>query len=370
MNETRMPGLLADRFLPCGAAWIDLATGATVRIRLAEGRSRGDMIAWNDWCATLAVLRHPALNVLVDYGHADATRTFEAYSVSPPLAAPGTAGARLLTHAVRFLEAHGVHLRRAVAELAVRQVEARGSRGTRRPFGIVLQPRRALLALEEALDDVRPGGPAVLAIEGETGAGLRTAWLHLARLARLHGYLPLSAAVLGSAPWLIAALRERHLCVLVDRAAAGSLATAARLAARLGVESARRHIVMRFERTPAAGDARLRLEPLGVTAMLSMVFRDCDEGPDEPELLAAARLAEGNPGRFLSLLRASAFPEHRPSFSVVHETAPAYVVEGEPDAARRSLRRPMPRSIVSAEERAVRLAARGRHASAPGSPYR
>ena len=357
-----MPELLADRFLPCGAAWIDLASGATVRIRLTPARRPRDHLVWSDWCAMLAVMRHPLLNPLFDYGHADAARTFEAYAVSEPVSASGAAGSRLLTHAVRFLERHGVHLDCAAANLALRQIQAAPSRAPRRPLGVVLQPRHALRALDEAFVEVAPGGVTVLGIVGNTGSGIRTAYLQTARVARLHGYVPISAALLAAAPWVAAVLRRRHVCVLLDTSAPADLTAAAGVASRLGLESPRRHVLVRFGRTRPPGTTPLVLESLGVTAMISMVFTDRDHGPDPSELLAAARSADGNPGRFLSHLRASTFPAHRPTFSVVHESSPAYVVDGALQRASRG--RTAARSILSADARAARMAARGRHAAA------
>jgi DNA-binding NtrC family response regulator/tetratricopeptide (TPR) repeat protein len=152
--------------------------------------------------------------------------------------------------------------------------------------------------------------------------------------------------------------------VLLDTSIRDDVEAAAGLTSRLGLESARRHVLVRFGRIQPPNTAPVVLESLGVTAMISMVFTDRDYGPDNSELLAAARVAGGNPGRFLSLLRASAFPEHRPTFGVVHETAPAYVVDDCRRPATTSRGRVAARSIVSAEARAARLAARGRHAAA------
>ena len=355
-----MPTLLADRFVPSGASWIDLATGATVRVRLAPARTAGDLLAWMDWCATLAAMRHPLLNVLLDWGHADASRTFEAYAISGPIGAGGAGGARLLAHAARFLEAHGIQLGGASARLALRGVEAGPGRAPCRPLGVVLQPRRALRALDEALAEVAPGGVVLLNVTGIPGSGLRTAFVQAARMARMHGYVPVSAALLAAAPWMTDLVRARHVCVLLDDSVRGSTSAAAALSSRLGVASARRHAIIRFDRSPP-GDMAIALEPLGVTAMMSMVFTDRGCGPGEEELLGAARTADGLPGRFLTQLRAAAFPAHRPTFDLVHETAPAYVVERTPAADR--ARRPV-RSIASAGERARRLVMRGRHASA------
>jgi DNA-binding NtrC family response regulator/tetratricopeptide (TPR) repeat protein len=372
-----MSELLADRFLPWGTTWIDLASGAAVRLRRAEAGSEIDRLVWSDWCATLARMRHPLLNQLVDYGFADAGRTFEAYCVAPPVPARG---AGILRHLVRFLEANALHLSRDVAALALRQICAARGAPRRRPLGIMLQPRRAIETLDEVLADVAPGGVVALTVLGQHGSGLRTLRAHVARSARLQGYIPVAASLIASAPRIVRRLGERHVCVLLDPDTPRDVEqTAAALAATLGLQSARRHVLVRFSRAPAAAAETLRLEPMGVTAMISMVYLDPDCGPDRSSVVAAARSAEGNPGQFLLQLGASPFPEHQPASVVVHESATAYVTRsrsvpnrpGAPDTtsiddADSPLHgsRPPSRSILSAGHRAARLAARGRHASA------
>src|SRR4051794_409904 len=105
-----MPQLLADRFVLSGSDWIDLASGAAVRVRVAPAGSLRTQLEWNSRCAALAGLRHPAISPLIDYGMADAHRTFEAYLACEAIRTdPGT-GARLMNHVVRFLAAHDVYL--------------------------------------------------------------------------------------------------------------------------------------------------------------------------------------------------------------------------------------------------------------------
>ena len=105
-----MQELLADRFMPSGCAWIDLASGESMRVRLFAEPRGSARFAWNDWCAAVAAMRHPAMHDLVDYGVAGATRSFEAYRIRPPLATTRGAGPGLLAHAAAFLESRGVPL--------------------------------------------------------------------------------------------------------------------------------------------------------------------------------------------------------------------------------------------------------------------
>ena len=84
-----MPHLVADRFLAAGNTWFDLATARAVRLRVLAGGSRLQQAIWADTCATLARLRHPLVNPLLDYGALDGERLFEAYALQPAVAVSG-----------------------------------------------------------------------------------------------------------------------------------------------------------------------------------------------------------------------------------------------------------------------------------------
>ena len=74
---------IADRFFRGNQAWIDIATGRPVRLRLLAAASV-DELAWNDECARLSTMRHPLLNTLLDYGPAVRGRLFEAFEHNEP----------------------------------------------------------------------------------------------------------------------------------------------------------------------------------------------------------------------------------------------------------------------------------------------
>ena len=193
-----MRELVADRFVPIGETWTDVACGAPVRLRFLPAASRVDEIVWNDQCAERTRLRHPLLNVLVDYGVADPQRRFEAYGVGAPIRASGRMAAHLLRHAARFLESHGLPLLPQTSRVALRDVcgalgRLRPDLG--RPLGLVLQPRSILDGLAEALDVVnRSTGPLGIEIAGANGSGIRTTRLLAARLARIAGLVPIASA--------------------------------------------------------------------------------------------------------------------------------------------------------------------------------
>ena len=362
-----MPHLLADRFLGSGERRVDLATGAPVRIRIAAAGTTAGQLSWNDWCAVVANLRHPLLNPLVDYGMADRTRTFEAYSAGIPVPAGGAAGHRLIAHAVRFLSAQGASLPRPLADYLLRPVVL-GVYAGGPVAGVRLQPRAAMDAIREVIDGGGPPGLYTLQVSGEPRSGLRTLRLAAARCARLAGFVPVSARMLAQIEPLAATIADRHVCLLTDGSgeASGSLA---RMLIRLGAASPRRHVFLRFTRTPLSGRGVV-IERMGTTALTQMLFFDGTSGSGDlapGDLFQAARHSGGRPGSFLDSLAGHAGASSRRAM-VVHETSPAYRVEvaaaAPPQKPGTPVRQRALARLQRAPERARLLARRGRHAAA------
>jgi DNA-binding NtrC family response regulator/tetratricopeptide (TPR) repeat protein len=354
-----MTQLLANRFVHHDGAWIDLATGNDVRVVILPAGTRAAQMVWSDWCATLSLMRHPLLNELLDYGAADPSHTFEAYARRPPIAARGSTGTALLKHAVRFLEAHGITLSPERATAVLRPIVDSGRSHRARPIGIVLQRRDALWALQEVLDHGGHPGCAAVTVSGACGLGLRTLRLQFARWARVHGYVPIDAHVLAAGQVFKQQVQRRHLCVLVEQPEA-STSSLGRAVTRLGIESTRRHLLVSFDRRTEK-HGLIRLAPMGVAAMMTMVFGDREMGPDECEVVTAVGRAGGSPGRLIAELGAAPIGDAPQRIFLVRETAPAYI--STPSSASPP-RRPAGRTIASAGDRAAKMAARGRHASA------
>ncbi|HET7217392.1 MAG TPA: sigma 54-interacting transcriptional regulator [Vicinamibacterales bacterium] len=364
--------VIADRFVAVNGGWMDLASGAFVRLRL-HAMSRREQMAWDDSCGTIARLRHPLLNPLVDFGDAGRSHVFEAYAIGAALRATAIERSTLLTHAVRFLSANHVALTAPLAEALIRDIDAPPVNATaqftkrRRPLGIILQPRAVIERIAEAIDDAGPGGPCILTVVGPPGSGMRTLQVLVARTARLAGYVAVSADVLWRVPGVGEAVADRTLCLFDADAHEGErgddrgpLAT---LLARLGTSSPRRHIVLRFRRGIEGCRGALEMEPMTTRALTSMVYVDRDCGPTRAELSAAVRFSDGRPGAFLGRLGALHVDDEGGRVAMVHESSPVYVVEPVTSAAppRRS---GIGRALRDAPDRAARLARRGRHASA------
>jgi DNA-binding NtrC family response regulator/tetratricopeptide (TPR) repeat protein len=351
--------LLADRLVCDRGRWFDLATARPAHLRLFQAGERRQQFEWNDRCAALSRLRHPMLNVLVDYGHAAPHALFEAWSILPPLRAAAVGASYALTHLVRFLRAQAIVLDRELVDCAVRTIEGGGR--TARPLGVVLQPRAVVDALVDVLEAGGSGSVAV-SVAGPARSGVTTARLTFARFARLAGYVPVAVESARRWPELQSLLSGRHLCIMSSDARVDALAHA-RWLARLGVESSRRHLHLTFTRSSTERGA-LHMDPLGIAAMTRMIHVDRDMGPSSQELLAAARVADGWPGQLLAALDAEPFDA--PSCghsSLVHESSVPYLVTPPPDP-------PIPRprrlgtALKEADARAAVLAGAGRHAAA------
>ena len=360
-----MPRILADRFVNSGTGWIDLASGDPVRLRIMPAGSSKEQMAWDGRCAMLANLRHPAVNPLIDYGAVGKDHIFEAYGAHGSLRVGGRSAGRLLAHAVRFLRAHDVSLERPLADFVLRPIE-HGPATRLRPVGIVLQRRAVFDAVADALEAMRPRGVCAVSIEGGRQSGLRTLRVAAARAARLHGYVPIAPAVLRAFPSLAEEIAARHVCVIGEEAAMHDLVVES-LLMRLSAESTRHHVLLAFGR-PAEHTSRgkVHIEPMGVTAMTGMVFLDAEQGPAADEVFAAARAADGRPGRCLAHLGARPYEPSRSSAVVVHELPQLYDA-GPAQEVRRADSTPERRTtgvLRRSIDRGEALARRGRHALA------
>jgi DNA-binding NtrC family response regulator len=355
--------LVADRFVAVRSSWIDLASGEPVRLRVMEAGSRTQQAVWSDSCAALSRLRHPLVNTLIDYGAADRKRIFEAYEIRPPVRASGAAAARLVGHAGRFLAAHAMPMDEHRARSALCEV-THGTARSPRPLGVVLQHRVVEDVIADALRDAAQGGVAVAGVCGERGSGLRTLRLTAARLARLHGYVPLAASVIRRWPFLVRDLLSRHLALLAGsldplgpRECADESAGLVDFIMRLGKGGERRHLLLRFSRDPRHGS--VPVGRLGVTAMHAMIYRDPHDGPTAAALEQEVREADGRPGLLVERLCAPPGPGRR-MLSLVREATPAYVPVPVPPSPPRRLGA----ALARAPQRGEQLARDGRHGAA------
>ena len=345
--------LIADRFLSTDEEVTDLATGEPVRLSIEPRPSRALVARRLTTCDLLAGLRHPLLLPLVDYGMSGDC-WFEAHACLPALGASGMQIREAALHLVRFLRAAGVEL---TADEAGRNVRPAvdGQHAAWRPIGVFLQPRSLVEAISSVLESPATPGVTALAVSAPYHAGMHTARLQLARVARLAGYLVMDGRF-GALEEALAP--PRHLCVLDWMPADPALPAALTFAAASG---SRRHIWIRFCRHPVSGCGATALEPLMTRELTAAIYIDTDTGPSALEIKRVAGDADGLPGALVELL---SMMHARRGASWLHETAPEYIVA--PRSAGRSIL--VPTGGVARLERAVAaaraIAARGRHARA------
>jgi DNA-binding NtrC family response regulator len=368
--------LLADRYLRCSDCWIDLATARTVLVALREPGAKRNQIDWAERCGMLARLRHPLFNPLIDFGVAGPTSLFEVYAPRGRLDASPSTARTVITHAVRFLDAHGIQLPLPMANYLLRPVERSRSAGKReRPIGVVLQPRHAMAALGEVLAADGAPGTTTVRIAAGGGMGLRTLWLELARRARVEGFVPVCPEALERWPNVIEYCEGRHLCVFTERETTRALrGVAAGLLARAARRGARPHLCLVAERSTERGDGAIQIGAMGRREMTSMVYVDPDYGPSASEILDAVRQSEGSPGRFVSWL-ARARKQASDCGVTIHESSVEYgppeMTDDSPLRDRRTSEQPATSRqsrigsvLWRAGGRAAGLQGNGRHAAA------
>ncbi len=347
-----MTRLVADRFLRItDDEVVDLATGEMVRLAIeradAGTRDRGAA------CDRLAGLRHPLLLPLADYGMCGG-HWFEAHACLPALRVPAARAREAALHLVRFLRAADVELDAGMAARNVRPAVDGPAAGWR-PIGVFLQWRPALDAVRAVIESSGPSGVTAIGVHAPEGAGLRTARLQVARLARLAGFTVIDRRF-GALPEALAP--PRHLCVLDWLTPSAVLPAALTRAASRG---ARRHLWIRFCRDAAAGGNVIGLEPFMTSDLIAAIHADAELGPSGAEIRAASADAGGHPGVVLATLSPGCRGHGGASW--LHETATEYV--SSPSAA--LTLRPVTAGLARLERAvaaALALAARGRHARA------
>ena len=373
--------LLADRFLRREDGWFDIATAERVSVVVRPAGPRHAQIEWAERCAMLAVLRHPLLLPLIDYGAASSTEIFEAFALQPPLAGTGASLSHLVRHGTRFLEAHGVLLSSTDAALVFRPLVRSSTPVRGRPVGVSLQPRAACEAIAERLNAPGVRGSVPIKISAAPRMGLRTMRTIAARLARTEGYLPVCSEALARWREVADAMAGRHVCLLAQQEAILGLreAVAAHFA-RMSMGCGPPYVCLMTERTSAPQPGAIHLDPLGMKAMASMIYLDPEYGPSEQEVFDAARYSEGAPGRFLDRLGGPLLESRGRRALLVHESAAQYArSSGEPTVEPPSPQRKDPvtgpglpeakRSRIGsvlwrAGSRAAALEAHGRHLAA------
>ena len=254
--------LIADRFAvdDDGRAF-DLASGARVALTVASAGGVSEQLRWTDQCAARRALHHPALARLVDFGIVGECSRFEAWGTGDP------SGNVVPADPLR------------IADCGVRILE-----------------HPAVGALAEMFHAVDSGRPHVSTLYGPPGAGKGVIAGELSRIARINGYVPVAARLIGSR--LAELWRAGSLFVIAD--AADQDAWIALLAAALA--GPQPHALLLVGQDECRSIAGVAVRPLTIDALVAAVEPSVLGGPLENSVRRAAQRAGGLPGRFARLL--------------------------------------------------------------------
>ena len=319
--------LVADRFVVGGdRTAIDLATGGRVELTTASAGGESEQRRWTLACDALQKLHHPAVASLIDYGIVGDSQRFEARCANDVRAQPNAQS-------------------------------------------IVTIERPAVAALGEIFERPDSIRPRITALWGPEGAGKGTVVSALARIARLHGFVPVAAHLLSRfAP----DLSGRSLFVIDD----GDQREGWSVLLHAASGSCRPHVLLFVGLEEPRSLDGIGLTPLPAEALVRAVRPDATAGAQRLAVHRIAVRSGGWPGRFARLLwrtrteRAPEDPVFEPSRQTVVRVAEQSAVYGvdrppEPIVPAAECEWPVPGELASLGRQidtGERLIAEGRHA--------
>ncbi len=357
---------MADRFL-CdddesdGAAWV-AATAAMPRRRSARDLASGEMVTlvessaggpteqlqWSLRCGRFASSHHAHLAALVDFGGLGDGRRFEAWRGAAAWCGDPALAAQALTRCDAYLRASGcAPCRDAVVvtwdgrpmvipdAAAGRECEAAPAppppERAWEACGIESVPRAAVQALVEMLHDPGRREPRALALWGGAGSGLRVAARHVARAARVAGFVPVAAGIDDRGVW--STIGDRSVVVIDRRDDGHGWRRLLEAASRRG----RAHMLVIASTVEVPRVHNVRLEPIAADVLVDAVGPHEWQVAHRTRIVEAARRADGSPARFAARLwgRAAAAP---PSLSAAAERPPLYAGRRAPAGGPRAAR--------------------------------
>lgn len=324
--------LIADRFLVREAAAptmardgaelytaCDLASGESMTVSCSTVGGGDRESRWLARCDGWATLHHPRVARLVDYGPVDARSTFEAWRAVIPWR--GRVREARVSRVVYDGFAAGEGLSTTPADPAGEwrghcvivpgttsgYLVGVGSAGSRVPessasdmtyaLDTIAQP--AVDAVAELLMDAARREPCAVALWGPPGSGVGVATRAIARLARVHGMVPVDVSMLDEG--LRRVLGDRSL-VLIDRSCRGSGRRGWRSLLDAGVRHARGHLLVVASTHEVPGMANVRVEPVSAEALVAAVRPRTRAGLQEAWIERVAARSGGLPGRFVAAL--------------------------------------------------------------------
>jgi DNA-binding NtrC family response regulator/tetratricopeptide (TPR) repeat protein len=311
--------LVADRFAvldgECGRA-CDLATGGTVVLVVGSAGGVSDEMRWTDRCSALRALHHHSIAPLVDFGLLGEASRFEAWSCGPTWAGAAEVSASTRDRVKHFLYAAGMSAGPLAPEClrvsndgtalvlpeagtgypGEADAEADVAETPLQARGLDIIERRGISALSEMFHGVDGTRPHVAALWGPPGSGKRMAVREIARIARMHGFVPVASRLVASR--YAELWRGRSLFVIGDEE------DSARWSAFLDValRDAQPHVMLMVGNDECRSIDGVRLGRVPAEAMVSAIRPRLLNHNLERAARRAAERAQGLPGRFVRLL--------------------------------------------------------------------
>jgi DNA-binding NtrC family response regulator len=309
--------LVADRFVvdSRGTA-IDLSTGDAVELVTSMSGGPTEHARWANRCGRFAALHHASFARLLDYGAVGEVRRFEAWRCDGPWQGSSRESERVVSRADEFLRACGwtvgalnlTTVRRLRGRPVVLPDSSTGVEGTMRPvdgshrirsidfLGLTTIAHEGVSVVSEVFGQAGVRRSRAIALTGPRGVGLDIAVSELARAARLRGYVPLSPGALGAN--VESLLGERSI-VLMIRA---DVQEGWRTFVSMAILSPKPHVLV------FVGDQEvLRVCAVALGRASPETLRGSIQPGNLPtpiagKVAAAAKRANGLPGRFATLL--------------------------------------------------------------------
>ena len=380
--------LFADRFVITSThdgahRAIDLATGTLVTVLTSSAGGASDEMRWSVRCDRFFRVRHRCIARLVDYGAVGPSTRFEAWRCGDPwrggsrIAATTLAQARMFLHASSCVDGEvspanlctdggrPVLLPRAATGYDGLSAGPQAILDDLSCCGVTTIERPSVDAIAEILAAANGPSPVAIMLGAIDGAGRSVAVHQLARVARIHGFVPLTLDAQRLHPAeALEALEGRTLC-LFDRQG-GNRAWLWLLDRILNTE--RPHMLISIGAHGLSGAARLRLERISAASMVRSVTPGIESAALRKAVERAARRSEGLPARFAELLWGPPVIGRDARNRSAHQAAERPPIYGEGLSAAPPLRMwPAPSDVAAHRKRladALDLLARGRHAPA------
>ena len=339
--------LFADRFVITGGSngahhAVDLATGGPVTVLTSTAGGSSDQMRWSLRCDRFFRVRHRCIARLIDYGLIGPITRFEAWRCGERWTGSSRIAAATLAHAAMFLHATGASDRNlSPADLrndagrpvllppATTGYESADARHTSiddaAVFGLTTIERPSVRAVVEVLATANGPAPVAIAVGAIEGSGSSVTIHQLARVARLHGFVPLSNVVPFS--WL-EALDGRTVC-LIDRR--GGNAVWELLLDRVLI-APKPHVLISIGINLLPGARRVHLERIPADALIQSVTPQVESASLRTIIERAAVRADGLPARFVERLWGSMLGAQATGRPRAAETPPLYGDEANTSA--------------------------------------